>query len=59
MTSKELDYLSDTLKGEQILIKKYQDYCQVIQNEQLKNVCNDAVKRHQEHYTQLVEQLNN
>lgn len=58
MTSRELNYLSDTLKSEQIMIKKYQDYGNIVQDQQLKTVCNDMVRKHQEHYTQLVQQLN-
>lgn len=58
MTSKELEYLDDTLKGEQTLIKKYQEYSQVIQNQQLKAVCTQLQQKHQDHYSQLVQQLN-
>ncbi|MBC7960814.1 MAG: ferritin-like domain-containing protein [Vallitaleaceae bacterium] len=58
MTTKELEYLNDTLKGEQVIIKKYQDYSQSIQNPQLKAVCTDLVQKHQDHYSQLIQQLN-
>lgn len=58
MTSKELSYLSDTLKGEQTIIKKYQDYEQKIQNQELKSVCTNMVKNHQSHYNQLIQYLN-
>lgn len=58
MTTKELEYLSDTLKGEQVIIKKYRDYSQFVQNQQLKAVCTDMAQKHQDHYSQLIQQLN-
>lgn len=58
MTTKELEYLSDALQSEQTIIKKYRDYGTTVQNQQLKAVCNDMVQKHQDHYSQLIQQLN-
>ncbi len=58
MTTKELEYLNDALQSEQVIIKKYKDYGQTVQNQQFKSVCNDMVQKHQDHYSQLIQQLN-
>jgi rubrerythrin len=58
MTSKELSYLSDALNSEQVAIKKYQDYSNSITDAQLKSACNDIIRKHQNHYTQLIQQFN-
>ena len=58
MTSKELSYLNDALNSEQVIIKKYQDYSAVVSDQQIVTVLNDLTSKHQQHYNQLLQQLN-
>lgn len=58
MTTKELGYLNDALRSEQVIIKKYQEYHDIVQDQQLKEVCYDMMQKHKNHYNQLIEQLN-
>lgn len=58
MTGKELSYVNDSLNAEKIIIQKYQDYCQQIQDPQLKNLCTKLANDHQKHYDGIYSQLN-
>lgn len=58
MTTKELSYLNDLLNAEQIVIKKYRDYSQGCNDQQVQQLCNQLASQHQKHYDQIFQQLN-
>lgn len=58
MTGKELSYINDALNAEKIIIGKYKDYSQQIQDPELKNLCTQHANEHQKHYDKIYSQLN-
>lgn len=57
LTSKELAALEDQLNCEQILIKKYKNYAQMTQDENLRNCCENLAAKHKSHYDTLMGHL--
>lgn len=58
MTSKELSYVNDVLTQTKTLIKKYQDYSTEVQDQCLKNLCDQMANKHMECYNGIYNQLN-
>lgn len=58
MTPKELLYMEDALGMEQQLKTKCTDYANMIENPQLKNMVTELSQTHQQHFTDLMNQLN-
>lgn len=58
MTTKELSYVNDLLNAEQIAIKKYRDYSQNCNDQQIQQMCNQLASQHQKHFNQILQQLN-
>ncbi|OGO84048.1 MAG: hypothetical protein A2Y24_02720 [Clostridiales bacterium GWE2_32_10] len=58
MTSKELDFLKDTLSQEQQAIKKCQTYAEHSNDQTLKTLFTQAAQRHETHYKKILTQLN-
>ncbi len=56
-TSKELSALEDMLAQEQCAVAKYQTYASQVQDQQLRDLCTDVARRHQEHYNTLLRHL--
>ncbi|HCC08144.1 MAG TPA: hypothetical protein DEP72_08330 [Clostridiales bacterium] len=58
MTSKELDFLKDTLNQEQQAIKKCQTYAEHSNDQSIKSLFAQAAQRHETHYKKILTQLN-
>ena len=58
MTAKELSYVNDVLTQTKVLIKKYQNYSSIVQDQSLKNLCNQMANKHMECYNSIYNQLN-
>lgn len=58
MTSKELMYLEDSLNLEEQLVTKCNDYSKKVTDPQLKTVLSNMAGQHQQHYNNLLAQLN-
>ncbi|MBQ7718857.1 MAG: hypothetical protein IJT38_06115 [Clostridia bacterium] len=57
MTSKELQYLEDSLGMEQQLATKCTDYASKVTDAQLKTTLTNLANQHQQHYNSLLAQL--
>lgn len=57
LTTKELGAIEDTLKQEEILVKKFEDYSSRVTDPKLKKQCKDIAQRHQGHIERLVSLL--
>lgn len=58
MTTKELDYINDTLMQTKVLVDKYHDYSNQVQDASLKDLCTRMADKHMQCYTSLYNQLN-
>jgi hypothetical protein len=58
MTTKELSYINDVLTQTKVLIEKYQDYSSQVQDQGLKNLCNQMATKHMDCYNGIYNQLN-
>ncbi|QUH31308.1 hypothetical protein [Vallitalea guaymasensis] len=58
MTTKELSYINDVLTQTKVLIDKYRDYSTQVQDESLKNLCNQMATKHMDCYNGIYNQLN-
>ena len=57
LTSKELTALEDQLSMEQNIISKYKMYSQTAVDSAIKDKCDCIANKHQQHYNNLIAQL--
>ena len=57
LTEKELSALEDQLNYEQVLIKKYNGYAAIAQDQQIRDVCTQLAARHKQHFDTLMGHL--
>lgn len=57
LSTKELDYLNDSMKNEDLLAKQCVTAASHIQNSAVQQVCQQAAQRHVQHYNQLLDVL--
>ncbi|KPV43362.1 hypothetical protein [Alicyclobacillus ferrooxydans] len=57
LTSKELDYIADSLNNEDLLIKRCATVASQAQSQVVKNLCNQLVQQHMQNYTQIQNML--
>lgn len=58
MSQKELLYVQDALSHEQLMQTKCQDYCNQIQDKELKQFVQQLASRHQQNFGQFYQLLN-
>ncbi|RXI96274.1 hypothetical protein DS745_21305 [Anaerobacillus alkaliphilus] len=54
LTTKELEYIVDSMSNEDLLIKQCVAIIGSTQNQNVKQVCQTMVNQHQQHYQQLM-----
>ena len=59
MTHKELHYLEDCLKAEQLAIHKCNFFGSESQDREVSEICMNMANRHQQHYNTLLKHLQN
>ena len=57
LTTKELDFLTDLMKAEQLAVKKLKHYASQVSDPQLRTKFEQAAALHQNHYNTLLNQL--
>ena len=57
LTQKELTALEDSLKEEELLVKKFRSYASTAQDPQIKNAAEQLADRHKQHYETLMGHL--
>lgn len=59
LTGKELEYISDSISNEELLIKQYAATASVTQNQTVRQICQQQIQSHAHHMgvlTQLLQQ---
>ena len=59
MTHKELHYLEDCLKAEQLSVQKCNFFSSQSQDPEVSSICSNMANRHQQHYNTLLQHLQN
>ncbi|PTX59082.1 hypothetical protein C8P63_11327 [Melghirimyces profundicolus] len=58
LSTKDLNYLKDEMSWELLAFKKCHHYAKECQDPQVKQLIDDIGRKHQQHYEQLLQQLN-
>ncbi|WP_025334095.1 hypothetical protein [Paenibacillus sabinae] len=57
LSSKELDYISDSISNEEMLIKQYAATAGVTQNQAVRQICEQHIQNHNHHMEILIQLL--
>ncbi|MFN7252700.1 MAG: hypothetical protein ACK4M9_18295 [Anaerobacillus sp.] len=57
LTTKEMEYIVDSMSNEDLLIKQCIATMSQTQNPAVKNLCQQSLATHQQHYNQLLQSL--
>ena len=57
MTQRELHYIEDCLKSQQLTIKKYQMFGNQTSDPEVSEICMNLANRHLQHYNTLLQHL--
>lgn len=58
LTQKELDFIEEQLRQEELMMHKFSMYAQLCSDPQLRQKCQQVAARHQNHYLRLLNHLN-
>lgn len=57
LTSKEMEYIVDSMSNEDLLMKQCVATMSQTQNPAVKNMCHQLINTHQQHYNELLQSL--